>query len=140
MTREIVRYDRVPFLLETKWDRPEPVKVTQIKRGKKKLDVIQTIFDSERIDFIYDPEEMLVLQVDFYDEKLGMWKSYKFSEYTEINGIKMPAKWASRSLILRNDKFRFRPIKFALNVEYDPKLFERPLRATTPDAWKPQSK
>ncbi len=130
--------DRIPFILETKWDKPDPQRVSQIKQGKKKLDVIETRFNGFRMDFIYEIEEMLVLEVKFYDEKMGWWKGYSFSNYTEINGIKMPQSWGIKSMAynLEKEKYRYVNIKFSFNVDYAPDLFTRPLIATGPDGWK----
>jgi hypothetical protein len=107
-------------------------------QGKKKLDVIETIFENKRLDFIYEPEEMLVMEVKFYDGKLGWWRSYSFSDYTEINGIKMPRTWGiKQGFHMEREKFNNnKPIKFTFNVDYDPELLTRPLKATTADAWK----
>ncbi len=56
------------------------------------------------MDFIYEIEEMLVLEVKFYDEKMGWWKGYSFSNYTEINGIKMPQSWGIKSMAYNLEK------------------------------------
>ena len=132
--------DRVQFLLETKWDKPELLRVTQIKKDKKVFDVIQAVVGKLRMDFVYEPEEMLVLEVNFYDKNNVLWKKYEFSDYTEINGIKMPQTFGNKQSYrnLEKLKYAYTKIKFSFNVEYDPQLFERPLKATTPDAWKPK--
>lgn len=133
-----ILFDRVPYLLETKWDKPEPQRVTRVKENKKNFDVIETIFYSMRIDFVFEPEEMLVREVKFYDQgKLS--QQYNLSNYTDIDGIKMPQSYAYGWSLDKFDALKHSvPIKFTFNVEYDPQLFERPLKATTPDAWKPQ--
>lgn len=134
-------YNRLPFILETRWDKPELRRVTQIRKGNKRLDVIEAIVEGERVDFIYEPEEMLVLEVRFYHGSLGWWMGYSLSNYTEINGIKMPQMWGLKEgKNLENKSFHTMPIQFSFNVDYDPELFTRPLKATTPDAWKPKPK
>ena len=135
-----IAFNRVPFVLETKYNKPEPIRVTQMKQGTKRFEVIETLFDGERLDFIYEDEEMLVLEVKFYDEKLGWWKGYSFSDYTEVNGIKMPQTLGLKSgANLEKVAYRNVPVKFFFNVDYDPELFTRPLKATTADAWKRKS-
>ena len=126
-----------PFLLETKWDKPELLGVKRIKIGKKKFEVIEAKAGMKKIDFIYEPEEMLVLEVHFYDDEGIAWQKYKFADYTDVGGIKMPQKFQVGIDISKFEELKtLIPIKFGFNVEYDPILFDRPLKATTPDAWK----
>lgn len=130
--------ETLPFLLETKWNKPELLRVREIKEGKKKLDLIETIIGKERVNFIFEPEELLVSKVEFYYQG-KVWQTYTFLNYTTIDGIKMPQAYRLGSILNNfNDKIKPIQIKFTFNVEYDPQLFERPLIATTPDAWKPK--
>jgi len=134
--RTWIAYAFLPFVLETKWDKPELLRVYQRKQGKNKLDVIEAIVEGKRLDFVYEPEEMLVTEVRYYDSK-GEWSStYAMSNYTEINGIKMPQLWAPIYDDPNRKKIDYIPIKFAFNVDFDPKIFEPPFNATTADAWK----
>ena len=137
-TQLTILNDRVPYLLETKWNKLVPQRVTRIKQDKKNFDVIETIFEKMRIDFVFEPEEMLVREVQFYDQG-KLWQQYNLSNYVDVDGIKMPQSRAYGWSLDKFDGLKHPvPIKFTFNVEYDPQLFERPLKATTPDAWKPQ--
>jgi hypothetical protein len=136
-----IAFHRIPFILETKYDKPEPIRITRIKQGGKTFEVLETLFDGERLDFIYEDEEMLVSEVKFYDKKLGWWKGYSFSNYTEINGIIMPQTWGVKNgLDMEKAKYHNMRVTFSFNVAYDPELFTRPLKATTADAWKQKQK
>jgi hypothetical protein len=134
----VIRSNRIPFLLETKWNKPELVRVRRIKEKKQLLDVIETIVEGDRMDFVYEPEEMLVREVRFYG-KSGLIINYVLSNYTTIDGIKMPQEFEVGDNI---NNFKPKPpgvpIRFQFNVEYDPRLFERPLELTTREAWKPK--
>lgn len=136
-------YHRLVFLMETKWDKPEPVRVTRIQRGRKAFDVIETRTYGRRIDFIFDPEELLVWEAVLYDEKNTAHTSFLLSDYSLINGIQMPRTWKRLTTFKHDDPSiwndrepKLRPIRFAFNVDYDPQLFKRPLRAGSRDDWK----
>ncbi len=128
----------MPLLLETKWNKPEIVRVSQLKDGKAKLEVVETIVGKRRMEFIFEPEDMSILKVREYDERGILWRVYSFSDYVEIDGIKMPRSWGSASGYKPGnlDKFDNEICNFSFNVDYAPDLFTRPLKATTPNAWK----
>lgn len=131
-----VEQNRLPFLLETKWDKPEPLRVFRIREKKKDFDVIETRINNMRMDYVYEPEEMLVTEIHFYEDG-KIWSKYRLYDYTRINGIMMPQRLARGSSLFKfSDLKVVIPIRFTLNVDYDPQIFERPLKATTPDAWK----
>lgn len=132
-----IALDRIPFILESKWNRPEPQRVTTLQQGRKQVEVVETFFEGKRMDFIYEPEDMLVLEVRFYDDCLHWWMAYSFSDYVDIDGIKMPQKWGlKQGRNLEKQAFHIIPINFSFNVDYNPKIFQPPFKATTPDAWK----
>jgi len=128
------------YLLETKWTKPELLRVERIRKDKNQLDVIETKVGEKRVDFVFESEELLVYEVWWYYKGVVSQK-YRFSDYTEINGIKVPRKIAW-SL---ND-FKFKglddpgDLKIMLNVDYDPEIFTHPTKATTADAWKRKAK
>ncbi|MEO6656280.1 MAG: hypothetical protein ABIO36_09385, partial [Pyrinomonadaceae bacterium] len=84
-------YDQIPFLLETKWRKPTPLRVTREKAGKNQMDVIETMNGKWQVDFVYEPEDMLVTEVRFLFEDGTPYQKYRFSDYVDINGIKMPS-------------------------------------------------
>lgn len=101
------------------------------------MDVLETIVGKRRMDFVFEPEELLVSEVRFYYEG-SVWRKFRLSDYTEINGIKMPKKIAEG--VEYWDHFNGlkypEDIKIMLNVDYDPELFTHPTKATTADAWR----
>ena len=102
--------------------------------------MIETIVEKQRMDFLFEPEDMLVTEVHFYIDG-NLISNYVFRDYTTIDGIKMPQSFAvggERENFKPKEK-HYNPIKFKFNVEYDSQLFERPLVITNRDAWKPRS-
>ncbi len=78
-------YELLPFILETNWDKPELLRVRQMKQGRKKLDVIETIVEGKQLDFIYEPEEMLVREVkEDWGHKRGLGSDMQFSGYADV--------------------------------------------------------
>jgi hypothetical protein len=133
---------RLAYLLETKWDKPEPLRISLLKRSGKTFNVIETRFGAERMDFMFDPEDLLVTQVNSYDPTGKLVGALLLSDYTEIDGIQMPRTWAvltnyKQSTWKKKDA-KFIRINFAFNVDYDSGLFKRPLRAGSKDDWKPK--
>lgn len=140
------RFWRVAILMETKWDKPEPLRVRRISDGGKTFDVIETVIYEKRINFIYDPEEMLVLYVQSLDEKGVNHTTFLLSDYSQINGIQMPRTYQPSTVLdldeslWKDRKTKMRGISFAFNVDYDPQLFKRRLRAGSRDDWKAKNK
>ena len=130
--------EQLPFLLETKFYKPQLIRVRRTKLGSKSVDVIETIVGRHPMDFVYEPEEMLVSEIWFHHDDGTVWQKYQLSHYSDIAGIKMPqsiAIWTDLDKF-SDKKPRPMPITFEFNVDYDPKIFEPPFRATSPDAWK----
>lgn len=93
------------------------------------------------MDFVFEPEEMLVSEVRFHLEDGRVCQKYKLSDYTEINGIKMPQTFRIGGFENKFEDLKDpMPIKFTFNVDYDPKIFDPPFWATTSDAYKPKPK
>jgi hypothetical protein len=132
----------VVLLLETRWVKPEPVKVTRQRRGGQLVDVIETKVGDERIDFTVDIESLLVLNVSRYskDYKHGTepWWSEYFSDYVNIDGIQMPLKEALDNTHV-GLAHNWLDMRCRINVVYDPDFFDAPpqLSAGT-EAWRPK--
>jgi hypothetical protein len=133
----------VIWLLETRWFRPEPIRVTRVRVGKQLLDVIETKFDGERFDFAIDvsAESLLVYKISRYSKiyKAGSKpvEEHLFKDYVAINGIMMPQSEA----IVDDGKVGpwYKP-QFSFNITYDPHFFDAPPPLSAgPDAWKPKS-
>lgn len=129
---------QLPFLLETRWNRPDLLRVRRKTEKHQQLDIIETLINGTRVDFAFEPEELLVREVRFYlDSAVGC--IYRFSDYKRIDGVLMPESIAVGYF---DDDFKglkkFSPITFSFNVDYDPKIFTHQQKATTADAWKHQ--
>ncbi len=121
---------RVIYLLETRFEKPVPLRVVRQRIGKITYDVLETSFGDQRVDFYFEPEEMLVSRVVRFNTSLKVSRTYVFSDYTEIDGIKMP-QWQGDE---KHSKIY--GLRFAFNVDYDPAIFTGPLKVTTIDGWK----
>ena len=128
--------NQIPYLLETKWYKPTPLRVTSEKFDKKTSDVIEVQMGGQQLAFVFEPEEMLVKEVRFFADG-KVWQKFRLGNYVEIDGIEMPTLWSIGDI---GDRFvdlnRMMPITFQFDVDYNPKIFGPPFIATTPDAWK----
>lgn len=127
------------YVLEAKGVKPEPVRVSRVRDGKQVLDVIETRVNGERIDFAVEVEQMLVLKVMWYGQKVTRNEpldTYLFSDYAPENGIQMPH---GEQMVDDGDKMRKRTLYFRFNVDYDKDFFKQPPPLSAgPDAWKPK--
>jgi len=141
---DVFVFDQVDLLLETKWFKPELLRVTQEKDGRRQLNVIETLVAKRRVDFVFEPKELLVLETRWHDDDGSVSYKERFFDYMEIDGIQMPQKISDGlSYISRFDKFKGlkHPVetKFLFNVNYLPDLFSNPQPAYGPDAWRHRS-
>lgn len=130
----------VYYLMETKWDKPIPEKVTNGKFDGYDVNIVQTTFLGQRIDFLLDIQTHLPVKVIAYK---GGEISFdpKFLDYVDVQGIKMPSKF----ILGGNDKFPDKThykATYQFNVEYNEDIFVTPpLPAeSAADAWKPKKK
>lgn len=135
MDEETLRY-----LLETKWVQPEPIRVRRVREGRRQLDIVETRLNGERIDFVVEVEELLVLKVALYGRHFTDTRpvqTYLFSDYAPEEGIQMPH---TMQLVSRDgQKFTKKAIAFRFNVAYDKDFFKQPPPLSAgPDAWKPR--
>jgi hypothetical protein len=125
--------ERVIYLLETRFEKPTLLRVSRKRIGKATYDVLETSLGDERIDFYFEPEAMLVMRVVLFYADARVFRTYVFSDYTEIDGIKMP-QWQGNE-----ERSKIYGLRFAFNVDYDPVIFTEPLKVTTIDGWKRKS-
>ncbi|SRR6266498_742796 len=102
------------YLLETKWVKPVPIRVTKDVIGWKPVDVIQTQVDGRRVDYYLDRKSHLPQLVVTFFETGRIWGTYTFSDYININGIQMPS-------VQKKGK-----INFQINPAYDESVFILP--------------
>ncbi len=135
--------DGCAFLLETKWLRPTPVRVTQDTIGKQRFDVIETRlthlneYQDWRMDYYVDPESLVVKGVASYPAAGNRSHFIRFGGYTTVDGLSVPTKMATTFKVEEPKKSAYTPLTFRFNVDYDPKIFEHPPSVEAgPDAWK----
>jgi hypothetical protein len=131
--RESRTFGLVAYLLETTWLRPIPIKASTAKIGQRKVDMVQTSLNGQRIDFALDLVTHLPVQVSFYSTFQD--KTYvtteKLSDYAEVNGIKVP-------LTTEMDDGTKYTATVQFNVEYNPEIFTRlPRFDLGLNAWRP---
>jgi hypothetical protein len=125
-------YSFLPFLPETKWLQPVPVAATTGKSGFRKIDIVQTTVNGNRVDFAFDQKTHLARRITYYSVVRG--KTYdttiQLSDYGEVNGIKVPRvfKYDEDGSVYKED------VQF--NIEYDPDVFtKRPSPTLGSKAW-----
>lgn len=124
----------VIYLLETKWWQPVPEAVTSRKKGSRKVDVIQTLFNNGRLDFVIDQKTYLPIQIiGYYQDKTtgkNRQNIYNLSDYVEVDGIMMPSKLSS------GGESGVKNLSYQFNVEYDESIFTTPPSFEAgPEAW-----
>jgi hypothetical protein len=146
------------FLMETKWFKPIPLKVTTEWIGLKKVDVVHTRIDiphtwlrsvgkypslpkivsipsdGYQLWFFLDRQTHLPLKIKECEleqectEREGAL--YTLSDYSEFDGIQMPRK------VKYWPTTGYIPHAYQVNVDYDPGVFERPPTVEAgPYAW-----
>ena len=128
----------VIYLLETKWWQPVPAAVTSRKKDSKKVDVIQTLFNNGRLDFVIDQKTYLPIQIiGYYRDKVSgksRQNIYNLSDYIEVDGIVMPSKISS------GGESGVKNLSYQINVEYDESIFTTPPSfEARSEAWKLKS-
>lgn len=126
--------DPVIYLMETKWVRPQPLRVRTEGKGDKQLDVIETKVGSLRVDFYLDRKTRLPIKLvtgpyggvaQVSPELRPM--TIELKDYVAIDGIMMPRRVTrepqgqSPAQELRRD---YEDAKYRFNVAYKEKLFE----------------
>ena len=144
--RETWLGDASLFLLETKWLQPTPMRVRSVSDGKKRWDVVETVFASLTkyndwgIDYYIDPETLEIQMAAECDAKGEPYTLWIFDGQKEVAGINVPATATAvsgRTNLKKLPKKPFSGLTFQFNIEYDEKLFERPPSvAEGPDAWR----
>jgi len=127
-----LRNAQLSFLLETKWLKPTIVKVSTGRFALRPVDIVQGMVEGERVDFAFDQETHLLIRVSFYDTVNG--KTYvstdTFSDYIEVNGIKVP------QTVKYDDDSEYKQ-SYRFNVEYKKDIFiKSPPIEAGPQAWK----
>lgn len=130
-----INYLEIALLLETKWQKPIPVKASTAMIGAKKVDVVETTINGRRVDFAIDRDTHLPTRISFYNTINN--KTYinvqRFSNYIDVNGIRVPQRVKFEDGTEEKSIIQF-------NVEYDPNIFVKPPRAGLGQkAWQPKS-
>ncbi len=142
----------LPTLMETKDIRPVPVQARKdwiyraevrganVKAKKSEVDVVVTLVDGFRAVFYLDFASHLPVAVAVFpaewDEKKHVrtieTSTVNLADYRDVDGIQMPHMLGPGGGPPHMDTV------YQINVEYDPRLFERPPSLEDgPEAWKP---
>ncbi|HEX8457796.1 MAG TPA: hypothetical protein VF656_10905 [Pyrinomonadaceae bacterium] len=123
------------YLMESRWVRPVPLSASKERRGFRQVDLVRTLVNGERVDFVLDGKSHLPLEFSHYDNFGGVESIHteSMSDYVEVAGIKVPKKITER-------RFRYH-VEYLINVPYDESLFEHPptIEAGS-EAWKAKQK
>lgn len=123
------------YLLETKWLKPVVMKAIKGRVGLRQVEIVQTKVHDERMDFAFDRESHLLVQVSSYhgrDTGEMLDNVISFSNYTDVNGLKVPSK------VTYEDGIDYE-VSFQFNVTYDPGvLVNPPTIEAGPEAWRPK--
>jgi hypothetical protein len=112
------------YLLETEWVKPVPISMTKGSIGLKTADIVQTRVNGRRVDYYLDRKTHLPQRVVTFFESGRVWEKYNFSDYIEINGIRMPSVQTKGK------------INFQINPAYDETIFTHPPSIETgPKVW-----
>lgn len=128
-----LRNDQLSFLLETQWLKPILIKASTGTIGlQRRVDIVETTIEGERVDFAFDQSTHLPVSVSYYDIVNG--KPYinvqSFSDYTEVDGVQLPR------IIKFGDGSKYQA-SFQINVEYNETIFINPPRIDAgPQAWR----
>ena len=115
------------YLMETKWVKPIPIKITKDRIGLKGVDVLHTRFQNKRIDYFLDRKTHLPIRIAvFYGRDDRATLSVDISDYVNVSGIKMPTKQKKGT------------IQFQINPEFDNEIFNvPPTLEKGPYGWRP---
>jgi hypothetical protein len=132
-------YGLLSYLMETKWLKPILIRSAVGREGGDLVDIVYTKlldraegFETEEvpIDFALDRRTHLPVRVTFYS-KLGKPSVVEhLSDYTEVNGIKVPS--------VNKIDGRVDTIKIQFNIPYDKDILNKPpLLSAGSEAWRP---
>lgn len=123
------------YLLETEWLKPALVEAAKGMAGPNPVDIVQTKVHDKRIDFAFDRQSHLLVQLRTYhtrDNKEIHDNTIDLSEYIEVNGLKVPGRVKYEGGV---DYF----VTFQFNVDYNEQIFVRPTAIEAePEAWRPR--
>lgn len=129
----------ISLLLEAKGLKPlimkvrtEKIKLFRTAKNKMvETDIVETIIDGRRVDFAFDRQTYLPIQVSFYYEDEPNREPFmmQYYDYVDNQGLKVPQVRVSPDGTIQTFKLQF-------NVEYNPDIFEKSPAKVSPDAWK----
>ena len=138
--------DPVIYLMETKWVRPVPVRTHIEGKGKKQLDVIETMVGNMPVHFYLDRKTHLPakLVTDYFEGDPRLTGHLKlevtFEKYVDVDGVQMPRRVIRDPLVAPQIiSYDTEIARYSFNVIYDDKIFYRPVsRKAKRDDWKPR--
>lgn len=120
--------------LETHWIRPKPLSERSRTVRGKKVKVIQTDLNGERIDFTIDASNYLVLQMTAFRDGREATRTF-YKNYVDTDGIMMASIVVYEGLP-SGDRMEY-AVDYQFNVDYDESVFRKPPPFDAgPEAWK----
>jgi hypothetical protein len=141
--QNILQKNQLLFLSETRWFKPEPIRVLTGKDIPRDVEAIETNISGNRVDFWVDRDKRLPVRIVEY--QVFPWLSkepmaseeYRLSKYQKLDGIQIPYKISSKILASRSGPSTSDRYTIRLNVKLREDLFSKPPRFEDgPDAWK----
>lgn len=133
-TKQGIPYDsfHLIYFMETRWIKPIPLKARKGKSHNKLADVVEVSANGQHWEFYLDTESHLPFQLNFFTVTNGKETEgdpYYLSDYTEVDGIKVPQN------VVREYSEKS-PSKVQINVNYDESIFAAPTKLEDgPNAW-----
>lgn len=131
------------YLMETLWVKPAPYDAGEEIFNRKAFDVVYATAHGWEVSYLLDKETHLPMAYRFHGKKGVAERAsdppliMEFRDYVEVDGIKMPGKERGPQMPIELTKMPWIETKFEFNVEYDPRVFERPPSIEDgPNAWR----
>ena len=147
--RQIANYKRweestlsnaqILYFMETSWVKPLPIAAHQDKVNGQPVDIVQTEFFGQRIDFALHKVTHLPVRISYYNKSITgrgplTISNVDLSEYVEVDGIKIPRKVTPENSSTFNNRIQ-------INVDYNEEVFVKPTTLEAgPETWRPKKK
>jgi len=116
---------QLEYLLESRWVAPKVIRSMPGHVEQRAVDNVETLVNSNRVDFSFDQETHLLLRVRYYDVP----REHTFSDYVDVGGLKVPSK-----VDYGDQKYS---VRIQFNVTYNESIFLKPPPMSAgPEAWR----
>lgn len=124
------------YLMESRWMKPVPVRVSEAQVGLKTVDVVYTTANDYRAIYYLDRKTHLPIRVatlspncDENNRELLKYYTVDFSDYAMVDGIALPKRIGFRPFLFS--------VRYELNPPFDASAFDLPPTVLDePEAWR----